>query len=193
LAGSLAEQPTPTPTPTQGSGFWFDGIIGTIATGVTRSDATGDDGYYKKGRPHSYTDNLDGTITDNNTGLMWVKDPSAAGVGGTYTWNNAISVCDSLLYADYPDWRLPTVAEVADVLDYNSKPALNDNVFGTIRIVSNSTFWTRSPSSFSTFAIDLINQPNTYYTGPLLNQWMDWSGYVSYRPDYYTAMTFCVR
>src|SRR5207249_5145188 len=34
---------------------------------------TGQDGDLQKGAPLSYTDNGDGTITDNNTGLMWEK------------------------------------------------------------------------------------------------------------------------
>ena len=37
----------------------------------------------------SYTDNGDGTITDNNTGLMWEKKDDSGGIHGqnnTYTW-----------------------------------------------------------------------------------------------------------
>lgn len=39
----------------------------------------------------SYTDNLDGTFTDNNTGLMWEIKDDAGGIhdkDNTYTWTN---------------------------------------------------------------------------------------------------------
>src|SRR5437899_1127498 len=43
------------------------------ATGQTTSFHAGDDGATQAGAPLSYTDNGDGTITDENTGLMWEK------------------------------------------------------------------------------------------------------------------------
>ena len=45
------------------------------ATGQTTVYAVGDDGYSKAGAALKYKNNGDGTITDQNTGLMWeVKD-----------------------------------------------------------------------------------------------------------------------
>lgn len=55
------------------------GVTGTqplaqpLKTGQTTSYAPGDDGAVQKGAALSYTDNADGTITDNQTGLMWEK------------------------------------------------------------------------------------------------------------------------
>jgi hypothetical protein len=55
------------------------GVVGTqppaqpLKTGQTTSYAGGDDGAVQKGAALSYTDNADGTITDNNTGLMWER------------------------------------------------------------------------------------------------------------------------
>ena len=43
------------------------------ATGQTSSFVPGDDGVIQAGAPLSYTNNGDGTVTDNNTGLMWEK------------------------------------------------------------------------------------------------------------------------
>ena len=42
----------------------------------------------------SYTDNSDGTITDNNTGLMWEKKDDSGGIhdqDNTYTWWGGVS------------------------------------------------------------------------------------------------------
>lgn len=46
---------------------------GLPATGQTTSYGAGDDGDLQLGRARSFTDNGDGTITDNATGLMWEK------------------------------------------------------------------------------------------------------------------------
>jgi Protein of unknown function (DUF1566) len=55
------------------------------ATGQTTKYAAGDDGDIKAGAALSYTDNGDGTITDNNTKLMWEKKDEA---GGLHDMNN---------------------------------------------------------------------------------------------------------
>jgi hypothetical protein len=102
-------------------------------TGQTISYGTGDDGEYQQGvtwpNPR-LTDNADGTITDNLTGLIWIKD---ANCFGQRTWNNALSACNGL--ADGAcgltdgsitgDWRLPHVKELQSLIDFSrSVPAL---------------------------------------------------------------------
>ena len=65
-------------------------------TGQTTSYATGDDGDHEKGvewQNPRFTDNGDGTVTDNLTGLIWLKD---ANCFGTRTWNNALSDSNGL-------------------------------------------------------------------------------------------------
>src|SRR5205814_55397 len=55
---------------------------------------TGQDGELRRGAPLSYTDNGDGTITDNNTGLVWEKqsqDGSIHDIANTYTSDQAFS------------------------------------------------------------------------------------------------------
>ena len=59
------------------------------ATGQTTSYAAGDDGAIRAGAALSYTDNGDGTITDNNTKLMWEKksgDTTLHNVNYIYSW-----------------------------------------------------------------------------------------------------------
>jgi Protein of unknown function (DUF1566) len=68
------------------------------ATGQTTPYAVGDDGDIKAGSPLNYTDNHDGTITDNNTGLMWEKKDEAGGlddVSHRYPWSGRCSVTTS--------------------------------------------------------------------------------------------------
>ena len=65
------------------------------ATGQTTSYTAGDDGGVQAGHALSYADNGDGTITDQNTHLMWEKKVGLDGIGNAanlheadncYTW-----------------------------------------------------------------------------------------------------------
>lgn len=65
------------------------------ATGQTTVHRAGDDGDIQAGATLSYTDNGDGTITGNNTGLQWEKksdDGSIHDKDTLYTWENAFAV-----------------------------------------------------------------------------------------------------
>jgi hypothetical protein len=51
-----------------------------------------------------FKDNLDGTMTDTRTGLIWAKEP----LSNVYTWKEAIEYIKKYQYNGYSDWRLPT-------------------------------------------------------------------------------------
>jgi hypothetical protein len=74
---------------------------------------------------NNFVDNLDGTVTDTDTGLMWQKDTAL----GTYTWQQALSYCESLTLAVYNDWRLPNRNELQSIVDYNHHPVSIDPIF----------------------------------------------------------------
>ena len=76
----------------------------------------------------SYTDNGDGTVTDNVTGLMWQQMPSSDSV----SLAQATSYCANLPTGGYSDWRVPTRIELVSlvgtqmsilVIDLKSFPA----------------------------------------------------------------------
>lgn len=87
---------------------------------------TGQDGAYNI-NPMSFTDNSNGTVTDNNTGLMWQKEDD----NQTYNWYQASgtndatynpssqSVCGSLNLGGHTDWRLPSKKELISIVDYS--------------------------------------------------------------------------
>jgi YVTN family beta-propeller protein len=94
-------------------------------TGQTASYAAGDDGALKKGVPWPnprFTDHHNGTIADNLTGLIWLKNGSCFGSGGSgySNWTKALEAVNSLRtdqcgLADgsgVGDWRLPNVNEI---------------------------------------------------------------------------------
>lgn len=59
-----------------------------------------------------YTDNGNGTITDNVTGLMWQQYPGAK---MTYTQ----AVADAFELAGHADWRLPTIKELYSLIRFS--------------------------------------------------------------------------
>lgn len=68
---------------------------------------------------NTFSDNGNNTITDNATGLMWMKNDSQDGM----TWEEALNYAENLEYAGHSDWRLPDVKELQSILDYTRSPA----------------------------------------------------------------------
>jgi len=81
---------------------------------VEGNDFYGQDAQYTGNVP-SYTDNGDGTVTDNVTGLMWAQDLSEASM----SWEEAGEYCENLTTAGYDDWRLPTLKELWSLRDFS--------------------------------------------------------------------------
>ncbi len=74
----------------------------------------------------SYTDNGDGTVTDDVTGLVWAQDLSDSSM----SWEDANEYCESLELGGYDDWRLPTVKELWSLRDYSQGwPWIDTNYF----------------------------------------------------------------
>jgi hypothetical protein len=65
--------------------------------------------------PHSYTELEDGTVRDNVTGMVWQKLEESPEVTGD--WEAARSACELL----DGDWRLPSIIELASLLDVTSR------------------------------------------------------------------------
>ena len=65
------------------------------------------------GLPAHYRDNGDGTISDLNTGLMWVKAR-----GEKSTWDAAIAGAAACRVGQHNDWRSPTIKELYSLINF---------------------------------------------------------------------------
>ena len=70
----------------------------------------------------SYSDNGDGTVTDNNTGLMWQQTPPS----NKLTYDEAVEYVENLELGGYSDWRLPTIKESFSIADLDGKLDASD-------------------------------------------------------------------
>ena len=104
----------------------------------------GQDGNYINVNQQSYTDNSDGTITDNVTGLVWQQGNSEndADAGtNTYSFVDAATYCSNLNLASKTDWRLPSKTELSWIVEnQGTDPYINPNFTGT----NAGYFWTSS-------------------------------------------------
>ncbi len=111
----------------------------------------GEDNDYNINIP-SFTNNNNGTITNNVTGLMWQQ-----GDGGEMTHPNAIIYANNLVLGGFSDWRLPTPSESFSILNHqNNMPALNTTYFTN----TNAGYW----------------WTNTYQFGDATKVWVTNSG-----------------
>ena len=102
-------------------------------TGQTTTFGTRDDGALQMGvawPSPRFTDNSNGTVTDNLTGLIWLKN---ANCFGGQSWTNALATANGLASGSCGltdgsaagAWRLPNVHELQSLVDYGRvDPAL---------------------------------------------------------------------
>jgi len=88
----------------------------SVISAPNKGDAFyGQDATYTGNQP-SYTDNGDGTITDNVTGLMWEKD-----MGEKMTLEEAVEKAKNSTLGGYNDWRVPTIKELYSLIQFTGQ------------------------------------------------------------------------
>jgi len=133
--------------------------IPVIKTGQTTSYYANDDGNLQRGLARSYTDNGDGTVTDNATTLMWQKEDD----NNTYNWAAAKNYCANLeLPVGTTDWRLPSIEELLSITDLGGEnPAINPMFTNT----NSSNYWSSTTNASDTSGAwsVLFNDGNDYW------------------------------
>lgn len=112
---------------------------------------TGQDGEIRAGvrwPDPRFADNGDGTVRDNLTGLIWLKN---ADPFGFRPWQEALDECNKLSSGHYGlsddsqpgDWHLPNIKEIESLVDYNrAGPCLPDGWDQVFENVRPSSYWT---------------------------------------------------
>ncbi len=96
----------------------------------------GQDAQYQGATP-VYQDNGNQTVTDHNSGLIWMKSDDGTG----RTWQAAADYCNGLAFAGQSDWRLPTRFELDSIVDYGRVfPAINP-----VFTCQSSFYWSAPP------------------------------------------------
>lgn len=119
--------------------------------------------------PVNYTDNKNGTITDNYTSLIWKKCPQ--GMSGNDCKNGSPSYrilsesqteCSKLNFAGKVGWRLPTLKELQSIVDTGTyDPSINKNFFSG----TDDPYWTdTAPAAYpvSRFTV-IFSEGSVYY------------------------------
>ena len=96
----------------------------------------------------------DGTVTHLKTGLMWKRcSEGKSWINGTcsgsellFTWGGALTRAESSTFANYSDWRLPNIKELASILERSCfGPTMNNEIFP----YQEGSLWSSSPSTNS--------------------------------------------
>ncbi len=93
------------------------------------------------------------TVTDNKTGLMWMRcslgqsgSDCSIGSATSYNWQSAlesVAVTNDTSPGGYSDWRLPNMKELASIVEVKCEiPAINANIFPNTK---QSYYWSSSP------------------------------------------------
>ena len=166
---------------------------GQTATVPENPAVAGSDGALQKGVPWPnprFTDNSDGTVTDNLTGLIWLKNANAF---GQKTWATALTDCSTLNSGEHGltdgsiegDWRLPHVEELHSLKDWRYYNPAVPNTAGIgqwtagdpFTGVQSSTYWSSTTFAASTTRawyvslyygfVNIAVKGYTYYVWPV--------------------------
>ena len=136
---------------------YLGGSAPVAKTGQSTSYGSRDDGELERGimwPTPRFTDNSDGTVLDNLTGLIWTKNATC---DGAKDWTSALAYCNALSNgacgltdgSEAGDWRLPQIKELQSLIDYGEyTPALPSG--HPFTNVQSNVYWSSTTISFST-------------------------------------------
>lgn len=101
-----------------------------------------------------FTDNGNGTVTDKQTNLVWMRcalgqtweGATCTGSATTYTWQQTLQTAEGYTFAGSNAWRVPNIKELASIVeDACYDPAINQTIFPA---TPSNQFWTSSPNAY---------------------------------------------
>ena len=137
--------------------------------------------------------NNDGTVTDLETGLMWMRctvgQSGAVCTGGAsllFTWDAALQYAEDINFgagiSTFNDWRVPNVNELISLTETSCEnPSLNLNVFPLVNV--NETYWSSTPSHVLTSGVE-----NKVWAAGYLGGTWKINGYGTRDSEYYLRL-----
>jgi quinol monooxygenase YgiN len=116
-----------------------------------------------------FTDNADGTVTDNLTNLVWLHN---ANPFGFRTWDQALKDCNGLASGSHGltdgskagDWHLPNIREIESLVDYNRfGPCLRRGIRSRRRFDRRAIGQSTSVAAAPTQAMFIISESGGYF------------------------------
>ena len=107
----------------------------------------------------SYQDNGNGTTTDLNTGLMWMK---ARGV--KMSWDSAYIMAAQCSLVGYNDWRFPTIKELYSLINFNGRSGTTSAMCNAY-IDTNYFKWVTGDTTLGERVIDAQDWSANQYKG----------------------------
>lgn len=151
----------------------------TAAGAVTACATTGQDGDHLAGVAWPNPRFTVGTgataacVTDNLTGLLWVRSPSVT----PDTWANALASANNLTLCGFSDWRLPNINELESLVNSevaNQATFLNAQGFTDVQA---NNYWSSSSDASDATNAWIVNmsdgsafaffKPNSRYVWPV--------------------------
>ena len=112
-----------------------------------------------------FIDNGDGTIIDNQTGLMWAHKDN----GKPINWDDGRRYCQNFEACGHADWRMPTLAELQTLYDPTVSGKSDYPIIKLIQITAQS-IWAAETRGFKAarfnFTYGKIYWLRKSYSGP---------------------------
>jgi hypothetical protein len=132
-----------------------------ISQPETNQSFFGQDAQYQKNQP-SYTNNQDGTITDNVTGLIWQKT-----MDQKMTPGQAEQLIQNFNLGGHNDWRIPSIKELYSLIQFTGQ--LSGQSADILFIDKNFFDQPLGNTQAGEREIDAQTWSSTYYTGTTMN------------------------